>query len=80
MATNRLFGVLTVRAALSVAYVTGRGVVPSDALQGASFVVRDVASSAIQIGVLVAVAVWWKQEGAEIPGWMRRRRAVPETG
>ncbi len=81
MATNRLFGVLTVRgAALSVAYVTGRAVEFSEAMQGVSFVVRDVLCSAIQIGVLVAVVLWWKQEGAEIPRWMQRRKAAIETG
>ena len=70
MAPNRLDGMLTVRgAALSVGYVTGRTVEFSDAMLGLAFVARDVISSGVQIGVLVAIVWWFVQSGAPRPTW-----------
>lgn len=61
MAPNRLDWLLTVRGtALSVAYVTGRTVGFSDfMIDVVSFVVRDVISTAVQWGVLIAVVHWF---------------------
>ncbi len=82
MAPNRLDGLLTIRgAALSVAYVTGRAVEFSDEMRMLAFWMRDVISSGVQIGVLVAIVLWWIHHGAEVPKWLRiPRRATAETG
>lgn len=64
---------------LSVAYVTGRSVQFSDAMQATAYVVRDVLCSGAQIVVIVVIVRWWWREGHPLPSltlWQRRWHAM----
>ncbi|MCA0293942.1 MAG: polyprenol phosphomannose-dependent alpha 1,6 mannosyltransferase MptB [Actinobacteria bacterium] len=59
---------------LSVAYVTGRSVQFSEAMQGIANFVRDYVCSGAQILVLVLIVHWWWTWGHELPklpSWVR---------
>ena len=68
LAPNKLDKALIWRgAALSVAYVSARALQFGPAMQSASWLVREVLCSAIQIGVLGYVFWWWWTSGRELP-------------
>ncbi len=68
LAKNHLDKVLLWRGAtLSVAYVTARAVQFGPAMQSASWFLREIACSAVQIGVLLFIVRWWWTAGHEWP-------------
>lgn len=68
LAPNRLGHLLIWRgASLSVGYVTGRGVQFGPEMQVASWLMREVLCSAVQIGVLAAIVWWWWTEDRGLP-------------
>lgn len=88
VASNRLFGILTVRGAvLSVGYVTARSASFGPVMDAVSFWLRDVAGAVVAFGVLALIVAWWSAEGRELPtrdfverGWMRLASAWRRPG
>lgn len=68
LAPNKLDKVLMWRgAALSVAYVSARAVQFSPAMQWASWLIREVVCSGIQLTILGYLFWWWWSSGHELP-------------
>jgi alpha-1,6-mannosyltransferase len=62
LATNKLDRIMLLRGApLSLAYVPGRAIEYGPALDLTATRVRDTISPAVQIAVLLAVVLWWRQ-------------------
>ena len=83
VAPNRLSRLLMWRgASLSVAHVTARSVQFGPEMQSATWLLREVLCSVVQVGVLAAIVWWWAAAGHELPtrdgvrrGWARVREA-----
>jgi hypothetical protein len=81
MAANRLDVITMWRGTwLSLAYVTGRVIEFGPGVVVAGFIMRDILCTAAQIGAIVWVVWWWRNEGGELPsirllrdGWRRFR-------
>ncbi|OYN85853.1 polyprenol phosphomannose-dependent alpha 1,6 mannosyltransferase MptB [Parenemella sanctibonifatiensis] len=82
LAATRLDVLVSVRVVfLSMAYATSRDLGWMSQVDWATQRIRDLASPAVQIGVVVAIVLWWHQEWlakptAERPyplAWLRRR-------
>jgi len=62
MVPNKLDRIMLLRAApLSIAYVPGRAIEMGPALDFTAMRIRDTISPIIQLGVLLAVILWWKK-------------------
>ena len=62
MVPNKLDRIMLLRAApLSIAYVPGRAIEMGAALDFTAMRIRDTISPIIQLGVLLAVILWWKK-------------------
>ena len=62
LATSKLDRIMLIRATpLSLAYVPGRAIEYGPALDFTAARIRDTVSPIIQLGVLLAVVLWWRQ-------------------
>jgi len=77
LATGKLDRLMVVRGApLSLAYVPGRAIEYGPALDFTAARVRDTISPIVQVAVLLAVVLWWRQpDRPEL--WPFRRRSAP---
>jgi alpha-1,6-mannosyltransferase len=80
LATNKLDRLMLVRgAALSLAYVPGRAIEYGPALDFTAARIRDTISPVIQLGVLLAVVLWWRQpDRPELFPFRRPTATAPE--
>jgi alpha-1,6-mannosyltransferase len=80
LATNKLDRLMLVRAtALSLAYVPGRAIEYGAALEFTAARVRDTISPIVQMGVLLAIVLWWRQpDRPELFPFRRPARTTPE--
>ena len=80
LATNKLDRIMLIRAApLSLAYVPGRAIEYGPALDFTAARIRDTISPIIQLAVLLAVVLWWRQpDRPELFPFRRAPAAIPE--
>ncbi len=80
LATCKLDRLMLIRgAALSLAYVPGRAIEYGAALEFTAARIRDTVSPIIQLGVLLAVVLWWRQpDRPELFPFRRPAAAQPE--
>ena len=80
LATCKLDRIMLIRgAALSLAYVPGRAIEYGAALDFTAARIRDTVSPIIQLGVLLAVVLWWRQpDRPELFPFRRPAAAQPE--
>ena len=79
LATGKLERLMVVRGApLSLAYVPGRAIEYGPALDFTAARVRDTISPIVQLAVLLAVVLWWRQpDRPELWPFRRRSAATP---
>jgi hypothetical protein len=80
LATCKLDRLMLIRgAALSLAYVPGRAIEYGAALDFTAARIRDTVSPIIQLGILLAVVLWWRQpDRPELFPFRRPAAAQPE--
>jgi alpha-1,6-mannosyltransferase len=79
LATSKLDRIMVLRgAALSLAYVPGRALDVGAALDFTAHRMRDTISPAIQLTVLLAVVLWWRQPDRPELFPFRRPKPIPE--
>ena len=80
LATNKLDRIMVLRGTLlSLAYVPGRAIEYGPALDFTAARIRDTISPIIQVAVLLAVVLWWRQpDRPELFPFRRPRTAIPE--
>ena len=80
LATNKLDRIMLIRgAALSLAYVPGRAIEYGAALDFTAARIRDTISPLVQLAVLLALVLWWRQpDRPELFPFRRPPPATPE--
>jgi len=80
LAANKLDKIMVIRgAALSLAYVPGRAIDMGPALDFTATRIRDTVSPIIQIGMILAVILWWRQPDRPELFPFKKAKALPTT-
>ena len=78
LGASKLDTIMLLRGApLSLAYVPGRAIDVGPALDVTATRIRDTFSPIVQIGVLVAIVVWWRRPRQQELFWTRPSRRRP---